>query len=98
MRRWKNMVRCAALALLLLAAGDILVLDLFSLNGCADFSGALEEANAGPEDCFCCCVHVVAQPVAGDNDFVGLVTVADVSADLRPPSSDLEPIYHPPRL
>jgi hypothetical protein len=98
MNRWKTVVRCAALALLLTAAGDILVLDLFSPNACADFGGASEESSPAPDDCFCCCVHVVAQPIAGENEFSDLVTVADIHADLRPPSSDLEPIYHPPRI
>ena len=82
----RRIYRTVALLLLLLAAGDLLVVDLAFAADCE---------NSGDE-CFCCCTHIVIPQLSKPEplrELVALETPPQPEAISVIPS----PVYHPPR-
>jgi hypothetical protein len=101
MALWQRIVRAAALALLLIAATDILVVDTAFATACssnAANSGTTQSPNSGPgdDDCYCCCTHIVLTN-SPEFVFTELVEAIYFNRVLSSPITEPKPILHPPR-
>lgn len=109
--RARGIFRVAALALLLLAVGDLAFPQIcgedngplfpaqqVAASGHADESGAPLPHQAPAEDCFCCCSHIMSEDSASPLDQLALVTRSERIAVPAVPLAPVQVLFHPPRL
>ncbi len=104
MALWAKIMRVAALALLMIAATDILFVDTAFAASCNSNStsssgsqNSQQSPGPGDDDCYCCCTHII--PGFSQIPLVTINRIEVVSAELMPPLASVEPrpILHPPR-
>ena len=93
----RGLLLSAAFLLLVLAAGDLLVIDCAVPGICAGTSGPAGCSDESrDDDCFCCCTHVVATPRVILRP-LDRIRTAVVFAGISFMSADRARIDHPPR-
>jgi len=109
---WREIVRVATIALLLLAFADLAFPQICgeesgplfpTRSATSDFAQAGEsgEPHPGPrraEDCFCCCSHIVAEDARSPLDQLSLVSDSDRTAAPTVPTAPVRILFRPPRL
>jgi len=102
MALWQKVVRCVALALVLSAAFDLVVIDVSAPSLCAEGDDPSEGRQADPQqnsadNCFCCCTHVVPVRMVTFEP-VGLIAWAPTATPAAEPASEPTAIYHAPKI
>jgi hypothetical protein len=101
MALWQKIMRIAALALLMVAASDVLVVDTAFAASCnsnpTSSTGSQQSPGPGDDDCYCCCTHII--PGASQIPLVTIDRIELLAEALTPNLVDAEsqPIVHPPR-
>jgi hypothetical protein len=91
--------RLAAVAILLLAAADLLACDLLSNSACEisrSFSTDGCDDSSGDGGCLCCCCHIVVSTPFVLEPAEETVWIAFLP-EPAPPCRQPDGIYHPPR-
>lgn len=96
MSRRRHVFILAAIALLLAAGTDLLIVDVFSSVRC-DGSEPGSSEQLPDDECFCCCAHIVmpVPPVAVPEQALELVQFIAEPDLLKPEPAH---VYHPPRI